>query len=79
MQYTGAKKMTAIQQPYNIILAGAHDAGKTTIFNSLKSAFEETQAYNFKFLKPSNRQGLRFESFQHQYLDCPRKIKVSCF
>ena len=59
---------SGIRQPYHIILAGAHDAGKSTIFNTLVTEFEDS----FKFKaddKRSGRQGVQFESFRHKYMD----------
>ena len=66
--------MAAIKQPYNVILAGCHEAGKTTIFNTLKEDFEDSLSYKFKFL-PSTK-GPRFESCLHQYMDSNREVKV---
>lgn len=66
--------MAAIKQPYNVILAGCHEAGKTTIFNTLKEYFEDSLSYKFKFL-PGNK-GPRFESCLHQYMDSNREVKV---
>lgn len=59
---------SGIRQPYHIILAGAHDAGKSTIFNTLITEFEES----FKFKaedKRSGRRGVQFESFHHKYME----------
>lgn len=66
--------MAGIKQPYNVILAGCHEAGKTTIFNTLKEDFEDPHSYKFKFV-PS-RKGPRFESCLHQYMDSKREVKV---
>jgi septin family protein len=59
---------SGIRQPYHIILAGAHDAGKSTIFNTLVTEFQES----FKFKaedKRSARPGVQFESFRHKYME----------
>ena len=66
--------MSAIKQPYQVVLAGEHFVGKTTIFTSLKSCFEDVQVNKFKFVKSPN--GYRFESCLHQYMDSSRKVKV---
>ena len=58
---------SSIRQPYHIILAGAHDAGKSTIFNTLVTEFEES--FKFKADDKRSRQGVQFESFRHKYMD----------
>lgn len=66
---------TGIRQPYHIILAGAHDAGKTTIFNTLVTEFQDS--YKFKAEdKRSGRPGVQFESFHHKYMEeCEMKVR----
>lgn len=64
-----------IPQPFHIILAGAHDAGKTTFFNTLVTEFKDS----FKFKsddKRSSRQGVQFESCHHKYLEDSKEVKV---
>ena len=63
-----------IKTPYNIILAGDHDAGKTTIFQTLKTCFEEGNSGKFQLVQ--EKRELRFESCLHKYLDSSKKPKV---
>ena len=70
-----ANPSPGIRQPYHIILAGAHEAGKTTIFNTLIAEFKDS--YKFKSEdKRSRRQDVQFESFHHKYMDESREMKV---
>lgn len=71
---------SGIRQPYHIILAGAHDAGKSTIFNTLVTEFEDSYS-TCKFEaedKRSGRAGVQFESFRHKYMEgCEMRVSTS--
>ena len=62
---------TGIPQPYHIILAGAHDAGKTTIFNTLVAEFLDS----YKF-KAEDKKVQSVVSFRHKYMDRSSEIKA---
>ena len=73
-----ANPSTGIRQPYHIILAGAHDAGKSTLFNTLVAEFQDSfSAYKFEAGdRRSGRSGVQFESFHHKYMeDCEMKVR----
>lgn len=62
-----------IRQPYHIILAGAHDVGKTTIFNTLVEEFRDS--YKFK-AGNKNSPNVQFMTFRHKYMDDSSEIEV---
>ena len=64
--------MAAISQPYEVILAGAHEAGKTVIFTTIKEGVEES--FSFKSLS-QERKGHRFDFCVHEYSDSKRRTK----